>query len=204
MKEEHINVINELKNKSEIYEKEYKVEKEKYKKSLEDYTKIVSLKSKDKNNFAVDLINELYDFLFINHEKESHHVLGTRINFNKPKKIPIEIKLKDLILKVQKVERKVNNLIMNLENYEMKDPKTFIPIINDYKSELKLTKQLQAKYKIEEDLNVKKILFNKKFDKVIIKSRKTAAPFRIAKKHKKVELDPEKEKEIEEMNLIFY
>ena len=204
MKEERINVINELKNKSEIYEKEYKVEKEKYKKSLEDYTKIVSLKSKDKNNFAVDLINELYDFLFINHEKESHHVLGTRINFNKPKKIPIEIKLKDLILKVQKVERKVNNLIMNLENYEMKDPKTFIPIINDYKSELKLTKQLQAKYKIEEDLNVKKILFNKKFDKVIIKSRKTAAPFRIAKKHKKVELDPEKEKEIEEMNLIFY
>ena len=204
MKEEHINVINELKNKSEIYEKEYKVEKEKYKKSLEDYTKIVSLKSKDKNNFAVDLINELYDFLFINHEKESHHVLGTRINFNKPKKIPIEIKLKDLILKVQKVERKVNNLIMNLENYEMKDPKTFIPIINDYKSELKLTKQLQAKYKIEEDLNVKKILFNKKFDKVIIKSRKTAAPFRIAKKHKKVELDPEKEKEIEDMNLIFY
>ena len=204
MKEERINVINELKNKSEIYEKEYKVEKEKYKKSLEDYTKIVSLKSKDKNNFAVDLINELYDFLFINHEKESHHVLGTRINFNKPKKIPIEIKLKDLILKVQKVERKVNNLIMNLENYEMKDPKTFIPIINDYKSELKLTKQLQAKYKIEEDLNVKKILFNKKFDKVIIKSRKTAAPFRIAKKHKKVELDPEKEKEIEDMNLIFY
>ena len=204
MKEEHINVINELKNKSEIYEKEYKVEKEKYKKSLEDYTKIVSLKSKDKNNFAVDLINELYDFLFINHEKEPHHVLGTRINFNKPKKIPIEIKLKDLILKVQKVERKVNNLIMNLENYEMKDPKTFIPIINDYKSELKLTKQLQAKYKIEEDLNVKKILFNKKFDKVIIKSRKTAAPFRIAKKHKKVELDPEKEKEIEDMNLIFY
>ena len=204
MKEEHINVINELKNKSEIYEKEYKVEKEKYKKSLEDYTKIVSLKSKDKNNFAVDLINELYDFLFINHEKESHHVLGTRINFNKPKKIPIEIKLKDLILKVQKVERKVNNLIMNLENYEMKDPKTFIPIINDYKSELKLTKQLQAKYKIEEDLNVKKILFNKKFDKVIIKSRKIAAPFRIAKKHKKVELDPEKEKEIEDMNLIFY
>ena len=204
MKEEHINVINELKNKSEIYEKEYKVEKEKYKKSLEDYTKIVSLKSKDKNNFAVDLINELYDFLFINHEKESHHVLGTRINFNKPKKIPIEIKLKDLILKVQKVERKVNNLIMNLENYEMKDPKTFIPIINDYKSELKLTKQLQAKYKIEEDLNVKKILFNKKFDKVIIKSRKTAAPFRIAKKHNIVELDPEKEKEIEDMNLIFY
>ena len=204
MKEEHINVINELKNKSEIYEKEYKVEKEKYKKSLEDYTKIVSLKSKDKNNFAVDLINELYDFLFINHEKEPHHVLGTRINFNKPKKIPIEIMLKDLISKVQYEERKVNNLIMNLENYEMKDPKTFIPIINDYKSELKLTKQLQAKYKIEEDLNVKKILFNKKFDKVIIKSRKTAAPFRIAKKHKKVELDPEKEKEIEDMNLIFY
>ena len=86
----------------------------------------------------------------------------------------------------------------------MKDPKTFIPIINDYKSELKLTKQLQAKYKIEEELNTKKLLFKKKFDKVIIQSRKTAAPFRIAKKHKKIEFDPEKEKEIEDMNLLFY
>ena len=204
MKEEHINSVNELKSKLEIYEKEYKIEKEKYKKSLEEYTKIVSLKSKDKNHFAVDLINELYEFLFINHEKDPFHILGTRMTFNKPKKIPIEIMLKDLISKVQSEERKVNNLIMNLDNYEMKDPDTFIPIINDYKSELKLTKQLQAKYKIEEELNTKKILFKKKFDKVIIQSRKTAAPFRIAKKRKKIELDPEKEKEIEEMNLLFY
>ena len=204
MKEENIKTINELKNKLENYEKEYKIEKEKYKKSLEEYTKIVSLKSKDKNHFAVDLINELYEFFFVNHEKDPYHILGTRMTFNKPKKIPIEIMLKDLISKVQYEERKVNNLIMNLENYEMKDPKTFIPIINDYKSELKLTKQLQAKYKIEEELNTKKLLFKKKFDKVIIQSRKTAAPFRIAKKHKKIEFDPEKEKEIEDMNLLFY
>ena len=112
--------------------------------------------------------------------------------------------IKELMIKIKTEERKINNYITNLENYEMNDPNTFIPVIYEYREELKKTKLIQAIHRIDQQLNEKNLLSQKKYDKVIIQSRKTAPPFRIVKKKVKKEDNLDKIRENEEMDLLFY
>ncbi len=116
----------------------------------------------------------------------------------------IEDLIKELMIKIKTEERKINNYITNLENYEMNDPNTFIPVIYEYREELKKTKLIQAIHRIDQQLNEKNLLSQKKYDKVIIQSRKTAPPFRIVKKKAKKEDDLDKIRENEERDLLFY
>ena len=79
----------------------------------------------------------------------------------------------------------------------------FNPIICELKKENKLKKQIKAKNKIEEEIKLRNLLSQKKFDKIIIQSRKTLQPpFRL-----KSNLNSKfksKNKEKEDLDLLFY
>ena len=117
----------------------------------------------------------------------------------------IEDIIKEIITKIKTEERKVNILISTLENYEMQDPNTFIPIIVQRKKDNKLFKQISSKNKIDEELEAKNLASQQKFEKIIIQYRKSLPPpFRIAKKKIKENIDAGKNKENKDLDLIFY
>ena len=197
-REEENNNINELKIQLAFFEKEYKVYNDNYKKLLEEYSKFVALKARE-DTFTIELIKDLYENIINNRDTNV-----TKLVFNKKNKMKIEDLIKELMIKIKTEERKINNYITNLENYEMNDPNTFIPVIYEYREELKKTKLIQAIHRIDQQLNEKNLLSQKKYDKVIIQSRKTAPPFRIVKKKVKKEDNLDKIRENEEMDLLFY
>jgi hypothetical protein len=75
---------------------------------------------------------------------------------------------------------------MDLEKYECQDRKLFNKIIELRKEYNKEKKQLEQKRKLENIRNENKEKSENRFNKVIIQSRKTEAPFRLFKKKTKV------------------
>jgi hypothetical protein len=101
------------------------------------------------------------------------------------------------------MDKKINGYINNLTNYEMNEPFIFNPIIHEIKKENKLKKQINIKNKIEEEIKAKNLLFQKKFEKIIIKSRKTLQPpFKLKTKLNNKLKNQNQEKE--DLDLLFY
>ena len=198
VKAERMEIILELRNQLKFYEKEYKYYDENLKKIIEEYSHLVTSKIKD-NSEIIDIIRDFHLEICGN----NCNILGTKTLFNKQKTIKIEQIIKELILKINNIEKKINGYINNLTNYEINEPLIFNPIICELKKENKLKKQIKAKYKIEEEIKLRNLLSQKKFDKIIIQSRKTLQPpFRL-----KSNLNSKfksKNKEKEDLDLLFY
>ena len=198
VKAERMEIILELRNQLKFYEKEYKYYDENLKKILEEYSHLVTSKIKD-NSEIIDIIRDFHLEICGN----NCNILGTKTLFNKQKTIKIEQIIKELISKINNIEKKINGYINNLTNYEINEPLIFNPIICELKKENKLKKQIKAKNKIEEEIKLRNLLSQKKFDKIIIQSRKTLQPpFRL-----KSNLNSKfksKNKEKEDLDLLFY
>ena len=198
VKAERMEIILELRNQLKFYEKEYKYYDENLKKIIEEYSHLVTSKIKD-NSEIIDIIRDFHLEICGN----NCNILGTKTLFNKQKTIKIEQIIKELILKINNIEKKINGYINNLTNYEINEPLIFNPIICELKKENKLKKQIKAKNKIEEEIKLRNLLSQKKFDKIIIQSRKTLQPpFRL-----KSNLNSKfksKNKEKEDLDLLFY
>ena len=179
-----INIIKDMKIRLELNEKEFESLKEIYNNELIEVNKI---HYNDKHcDMYLELIKEIYSTI-LKHENgnnfkyiySNNHFNNKNNNFGFPHHMDL---IKDCIKKIRKEETTINNFIMNLEKIELHDPKLFIEIIEQRKEQNKEMKQLEQKRKLETIRNENKEKSENRFNKVIIQSRKTEAPFRLFKK----------------------
>ena len=72
-----------------------------------------------------------------------------------------------------------------MENIEKNDNALFNEILNERKLRNKENKQIEYKKNYEEEQNKKRIQAAKRYEKIVIKSRKTEPPYHHIKKNKK-------------------
>ena len=206
MKEDIEKSIKEMKERIEFHEKEYDLVKELYHKELDNIKKIPL---SNKNQFAIEFINEIYDTVLkyeSNNPKVYHgHFYSHSQNFtnnnNKLNFNELEF-VKECEKKIRNEETKINNYIYELEKFEKQDPNLFLEIIEKRKIYNKEIKQLELKRKLDGMRDKSKEKSENRFNKIIIKSRKTEAPFRIFKKTIKIE--KEKPKYNPDYEMIIY
>ena len=170
--------------------------KKNYKNLLEEQSKI-SKKQTNENEYIIDFLNELYDFTLKNNTDEN------LILNNNP--IKIGDKIKEIIKKIKNDERRINNYLSIIHNYEIEDPIILNLILTETKLYNKKKKLIESKLNIEEQFKLKIINTQKKNNKIIIQYKKfPEAPFRLIKKIKKEDIDKDKIKEKENIDLIHY
>ena len=188
MNNDIISIIKDMKIRVEYHEKEYESLKEIYNNELTELNKIHYT---DKNiDMHLELIKEIYSTL-LKHENgnnfkyiySNNHFNNSNNNFGFPHYMDL---IKDCIKKVRKEETTINNCIMDLEKFECQDSKLFNEIIELRKEYNKEMKQIEQKRKLETIRNENREKSENRFNKVIIQSRKTEAPFRLFKKTIKV------------------
>ena len=185
MKKEENNIIYEMNERLNFHQREYNLLKDIYESELENMKK---LPHSDNNysSYCFDLIKGIYKYIL-----ELEHK-NNKINLNQSYNSLHYIDLiNDCINKIKNKEDKINILTHDLETFEIQNPDIFIEIINDRKNYNKEKKQKEKIKKLEEINNENKKKSENRFNKVIIKSRKTEAPFRIFKKI--VKKSPQKE-----------
>ena len=109
----------------------------------------------------------------------------------------------DLKNEIIKKEDKINKLQNTLEQYEKDDKHLFDRIVCNRKNDLKEMKFSIMKKKIEAGEKVK-IEHIKPIEKLIFIQRKCEPPYQPPKKEKKVKIDPELIKNLENEELIGY
>ena len=185
MKKEENNIIYEMNERLNFHQREYNLLKDIYESELENMKK---LPHSDNNysSYCFDLIKDIYKYIL-----ELEHK-NNKINLNQSYNSLHYIDLiNDCISKIKNKEDKINILTHDLETFEIQNPDIFIEIINDRKNYNKEKKQKEKIKKLEEINDENKKKSENRFNKVIIKSRKTEAPFRIFKKI--VKKSPQKE-----------
>ena len=173
-----------------------------HEKELEDLKKLCKFEENEINNIErsnihiksceEDLIKELYLHVLL--------IQGLPLKINPNMKI-VDL-TKDCIQKIRSKEIKLTNLMFDLEKIESEEPKLFNKILNERKAVNKENKYLEQKNLLEQEREEKKKESNERIQKVVIKSRKTEAPFRTFKK-----IEPKdiiKEDEFEEYDIMFY
>ena len=184
MNDDIINIIKDMKIRFELNEKEFESLKEIYNNELIEVNKI---HYNDKNiDMYLELIKEIYSTLLQNENGNSFKYIYSNNHFNNKNNnfgfSHHKDLIKDCIQKIKKEENTINNCIRDLEKYEFQDPKLFNKIIELRKEYNKEKKQLEQKRKLENIRNENKEKSENRFNKVIIQSRKTEAPFRLFKK----------------------
>ena len=175
MRQEDNNILFEMNERLNFHEREYNLLKDIYENELENMKKIPHVDNYSK--YCFDFIKDIYKCILDLDHKYNKVILNQ--NYNSLHYIDL---IKDCICKIKNKEDKINNLTHNLEKFEIENPDFFIEIINDRKNYNKEIKQMEKIKKIEEINNENKKKSENRFNKVIIKSRKTEAPFRIFKK----------------------
>lgn len=163
------NNINEINERLNFHEKEYEILKEMYYNELESIKKMPN--SSNKSKFGIELIEEIYNYILECEGKIN------KINY----KLNTDL-LNDCINKIKNQENKINFYLNELEIMEMQDPHIFIEIINTRKNYNKDKKQIEKKKQLDDMINETKEKSENRFNKIIIKSRKTEPPFRRFKK----------------------
>ena len=108
------------------------------------------------------------------------------------------------IEKLRETELKINSLIELMESFEKENFVLFNTITNQRKNEVKEIKQQIAKAKLEEIRFEKKLIAERRLERVVVKSRKTEAPFQIVKKNKNINIDIEAIRKEENNQLLKY
>lgn len=121
---------------------------------------------------------------------------------NKFKNLPTDYVVEGLT-KIKQKETLVNDLIAQLEIYE-NDPKIFYSVINWRKNQNKENKQLLAKQKLEQIQALKKAKAEERFNRIVVQSRKTEAPFHHFKKTKKMVVNEDEIIKQQNQDLINY
>ena len=187
-------ILIELKNREMLHKEEYDFIQEKYEKEIEE------LKKLDPKNIEcyLDLIT------VINGIKEINKTLVEVENGKVKKNIHIFDAMRDCNLTIKKIENKVNVLLYELDKFEREDPNTFNEITVARKSRNKENKYYEVKLKLEQELQEKRKKASKRFEKIIIISRKSEIPYYKKKKIKKEIKEDGKNLEEENFNLLNY
>jgi hypothetical protein len=187
-------ILTELKNRELLHKEEYDYVQEQYEKEIEE------LKKLDPKNIEcyLDL------FTVINGIKDINKTLNEFENGKVKKNIHIFDAMKECNSITKKIENKVNLLLDELDKYEKEDPNTFYEITVARKSRNKENKYYEVKQKMEQELQEKRKKASKRFEKIIIISRKTEIPYYKKKKPKKEIKKNLKNIEEENNNLLNY
>ena len=211
-------IINTLKNK-EVIEKEIVEIKKEGKKQIEDIQKRIevlknelnlykSIYEREQNEYEEiykrnytgegefdDFIKELYSDVF-GVEKINKKSKKNYFNVNRA--------ANDLLKTIVDKEIKINKLIIGLEQYEKEDNYLFVRLAHHRKNENKEMKINIMKKIIEagEKEKINQLIIPE--EKIIFIQRKCEPPFHVSKKKKKVVIDPELIRQIENEELITY
>ena len=180
-KKENVDMLRHLKIMVKFYEEEFKEKLEDYNKVQDEYNKtyIGPKNSLDMRNTALN-IKDIQNFL-----NEENILIDINSNRRKKKDRKIFEIAKEIVDKIKEKETIINDLMLEMENIEKNDNALFNEILNERKLRNKENKQIEYKKNYEEEQNKKKIQAAKRYEKIVIKSRKTEPPYHHIKKNKK-------------------
>jgi len=180
-KKENVNMLKHLKIMVKFYEEEFNEKLEDYNKVQEEYNKTYKgpKNSLDMRNAALN-IKDIQNFL-----NEENILIDININRRKKKDKKIFEIANEIIDKIKEKETIINDLMFEMEEIEKNDNNLFNEILNERKIRNKENKQIEYKKNYEDEQNKKKIQAAKRYEKIIIKSRKTEPPYHHIKKKKK-------------------
>ena len=192
--------ISYLKNKIESLEKELKYNQDIYELEKKEYDKIYK-KRYEKNTELEDIIFDFYNFIFNDNNKKSAIDKGNRRN-------TIVLDVEDYILALNEAiiakENLMNKVKFEFERCENEDKLFFNRVVNNVKTKNKQIHVNNLKKLTESgDHNRFKLLKIPK-EKIILKYKKSEPPYYLYKKEKKVKVDPELIKQIENEELLTY
>ena len=190
-KNENIKEIEELNKRLKIIENEYNNIQYEFNKEKKNYENLCSIKID--NDFFNKFINYLIE-LGIELDKNKFNIFKT-MSLN-------EI-LKNINFSLEKKEILLNKLIFEIKKYQKIDNNLILEISNKIKIENKNNKQKESKKLLESLDKIKKLKTNERQEKIVIKSRKTEAPFQKPKKIKNI-IKKENNKLIESEEFINY
>ena len=187
-----------LKNKIELLEKELIYNKEVYKAEKEEYEK-TSKKLIDNNSEFEDLIEDLYIYYF--KDKKNQNKKGK-------KSISSSLDTKTYITSLQKamieIEDTLNELSSKLDKYANEDRILYDKVVSNARTENKQihVSNMKKLMDIGEQNKLKLLKIPK--EKIIIKYKKSAPPYYLMKKEKKVKVDPVLVEQLENEELLTY
>ena len=186
-----------LKSKIELLEKELIYNKEIYKAEKEEYEKVAKKLLNDDSEFE-NLIFDLYNY-YINETKNQN---------KKNKKSITSFDTKTYISSLQKAliekEEKLNELKFKLDKYANEDKILFDKVVSDARAENKQNHINNAKKLMEFGGEHKLKLLKIPKEKIIIKYKKSAPPYYLKKKEKKIKIDPEVIEQLQDEELLTY
>ena len=191
--------LENMKNKIEILEKELKYNEEIFEAANKEYESLYNKITFNNSDFE-GIITDLYNFVFeenIKKTKKKYYIKDDDY-------IDVHDYISDLQKELIKKERMMNNLNFELDKIEKEDKQLFDKVVNSVKSENKMIHVNNIK-RIQEfgDINKFKLLKIPK-DKIILKYKRTEPPYYKAKKEKKIKIEPELIRHIENEELITY
>ena len=209
-------IINILKNK-EVIEKEIIEIKKEGKKQIEDIqTRIENLENElNSYNSIYEREKKLYEEIFKRKTSGDgefdeiikdfyNDVVNNKITKDKNNIINVNKAVSDLQKIITEKEQKFNKLLLTLENYEKNDQNLFEIVLNHRKNDNKDIKINIMKKKLEAGEKEKKEQIKNPEEKLIFIQRKTEPPYHVKKKEKKVKIDPEIVKNLENEELLTY
>ena len=185
--------LKEIKERFLLLEKEEKTLKKEYQRKLEDFKNINPFyNTLDVSYLIINLNNALMQ-----------NVLNIKNN-----KLRKDMRIIDFAIEcieiIKSTELKVNSLIELMETFEKENSVLFNTVTTQRKNEVKEIKQQIAKAKLEEIRFEKKLIAERRLERVVVKSRKTEAPFQIVKKNKNINIDIEAIRKEENNQLLKY
>ena len=191
--------LENMKNKIEILEKELKYNEEIFEAANKEYESLYNKITFNNSDFE-GIITDLYNFVFeenIKKTKKKYYIKDDDY-------IDVHDYISDLQKELIKKERMMNNLNFELDKIEKEDKQLFDKVVNSVKSENKMIHVNNIK-RIQEfgDINKFKLLKIPK-DKIILKYKRTEPPYYKVKKEKKIKIEPELIRHIENEELLTY
>ena len=202
--QEILNDIRNIKIKKEIYLKENKERCSMLENEEKNLKKVYQKELEEYNNVC-----PLYDTLDISHLiiKLNNLIMQNDTNI-KNNTLRKQMRIRDFAIesieKLRETELKINSLIELMESFEKENFVLFNSVTNQRKNEVKEIKQQIAKAKLEEIRFEKKLIAERRLERVVVKSRKTEAPFQIVKKNKNINIDIEAIRKEENNQLLKY
>jgi hypothetical protein len=187
IKKDSIKQCQDIQKRIDELEKELNLYKAMLEREKKDYQEMCN-RNYDENADLVDVIKDLYnEVMNLENKKKANEIL----NLNRA-----VLELKKIVIDKEEI---ITKSISILEQYEKDNRYLFSKVIIQRKNEIR-----------EHKANVmKKLMTNEKLtklpeEKIIFKQRKTHAPYHAPKKEKKIKIDPEIIKQIENRQLLTY
>ena len=191
--------IEYLKNKIEVLEKELKYNEEILEianKEYENLYKKISIKNSDFDGIITDLYNYVFEDR-IKNLKKRYYKMDENV-------IDVKSFISELKKEMIKKENTLNNLKFELDRSEKEDKPLFDKVVNNIKKENKLIHVSNIK-KIQEYGEPNKLkLLKIPNEKIVLKYRRNEPPYYKAKKEKKIKVEPELIKQLENEELLSY